>query len=232
MSAQFAQVGLPPRKRARKPPSGGIAKKARGASGPQIPRGFVTALAADSKFFGSSYATKACDTTGTITHLDIIPQGNGISARNGKSWQNTNIQIRGHFLAGSAAVTNHVAMYLVWDKQPNGALAAVTDVLDSASSLAFMKRENKGRFVTIKKWQRCLTGNTGTPATGREIVLYDKWIKLPADCIAQCAVGDASGVIANRVTGALLLVTVGDQAAGTAAASTSGQFRIGFKDPN
>ena len=242
-SAQFAAIGLPPKQRKKKATqtvtlsvAGQPAvKKAKMNTGAQIPRGFVTALAADSKYIETiTDVTKACDTTGTVTHLDIVALGDGVTARTGKSWINTNIQIRGSFVQGTAAITNVVAVYLVWDRQPNKALATVGDILETSggvSATAFMKRENKGRFVTIKKWYRVLAGNITAPATGREILAVDKWIRMPQEAIAQATAADNSGVIANRVTGALLLLTIGNTAAGTGAASFVFRYRLGFKDP-
>lgn len=249
VSRQFAQIGVPPRtNKPRKRPAAAAAlvtvtaapaaKKQRSSTGAQIPRGFVTALAADSKFIElTTDATKVLDTTGTVTHLDIIPQGDTVSARTGKSFQLTNFQIRGMMANNAASVISHVAVYLVWDRQPNKAIAVVGDFLEtsgSASATAFAKRENKGRFLCIKKWQRVLIGQgtAGVPVTGREALVIDKWIKLPQECVAQCTAADTTGVIGNRITGALLLVTIGNVAAGTAASLLTYRYRIGFKDPN
>lgn len=239
MSRQFAAISVPPRTRKRKEApqkvtlsvaSTPASKKARGPAGAQIPRGFVTALAADSKFFDTAATQYAFNTTGAVTHLDIIPQGDTVSQRQGKSWQNTNLQVRGYIYNDTTATVNQVAMYIIWDRQPNKALAGVTDILDSAASYSFMKRENKGRFLCIKKWQRVLIGNTTSPATGRESIVIDKWIKLPQECVAQATAADTTGVIGNRVTGALLLLTVGSAAAGTSDATSVLGFRVGFKD--
>lgn len=239
MSRQFAAISVPPRTRKRKEApqkvtlsvaSAPVTKKSRAATGAQIPRGFVTALAADSKYFDVAANAYAFNTTGAVTHLDIVPQGDTVSQRQGKSWQNTNLQIRGHIFNDTAAVYNQIAMYIIWDRQPNKALAGITDILDAATSYSFMKRENKGRFLCIKKWQRVLIGNTTTPATGREAIVIDKWIKLPQECVAQATAADTTGAIGNRVTGALLLAVVGSTAGGTADASSILQFRVGFKD--
>ena len=165
-------------------------------TGAQIPRGFVTQLAADSKyieFTATGSITSACDTTGATTHLDVVPLGDSVVQRTGKSWINTNIQIRGNFSVGATATLNQVAVYLIWDRQPNKAKAGLADILEqtgAATSFNFMKRENKGRFVTIKKWYRVLTGNSAAPATGREILAVDKWIRLPQECVAQTTARD------------------------------------------
>jgi len=243
MSRQFASIGLPPRTKKRKNPPQAVnvkvsaapaAKKSRSSTGAQIPRGFVTALAADSKYFDTAVASyQFNEDVGVVKHLDVVPQGDSVSQRNGKSWQNTNLQIRGKIIAGTAGTVSHIAMFIVWDRQPNKALAAVTDIFDAVPSSSLSKRENKGRFLVIKKWERILTGNSTTPATGREGIVIDKWIRLPAECIAQATAADTTGAIGNRVTGALLAVFMGDDPSGSPTLCPNGAFtfRVGFKDP-
>jgi len=234
-------IGLPPKQRQKKTGSVAVTTvtKSIQAANPraqpvsrQIPRGFVTPLAADSKYLDTAYAVYAVNTSGSITHLDPVPQGDSVVQRNGKSWQNTNLQIRGIIVQDTTAVANHVAMYIVWDRQPNKAAFAITDLLDVAHPSSFMKRENKGRFLVIKKWQRVLIGNSTSPTTGREAIIIDKWIRLPAECIAQATAADTTGAIGNRITGALFVLFVGANAPGTADANAQIAFRLGFRDPN
>jgi len=240
-SAQFAAIGLQPKKRTKRPATAVVEvrtapapKRAKAVTGAQIPRGFVTPLAADSKYFDTASAQYAFNNGGgaaLVKHLDIIPQGDTVNQRQGKSWQNTNLQVRGYIYNDTGAAVNHIAMYIVWDRQPNKVLATVADLLESSTaSDAFMKRENKGRFLVIKKWHRVLLGNTTALSTGREAIVIDKWIRLPQECIAQATAADTTGAIGNRVTGALLAFFVGSNAAGNADASSVLSFRVGFKD--
>jgi len=196
----------------------------------QIARGFISPIAADAKYFDVALTNYACNTTGSITHLDIIPQGTTVNSREGKSYTLTKLQIRGLFVANSTSVLNTAGALIVWDKQPNKALAGITDVLDSVSPFAFNKRENRGRFVTIKRITRSIVGNSATPTTGREQVPYEKVINLPPGLISEKTAVDTTGVIGNTINGALLLVTVGTVAAGTQDADFSATFRIGFRE--
>jgi len=248
MSRQFASIGLQPKQRKQRPQKvtavTTVTKQVQAAAPRaqvqrQIPRGFVTALAADSKYFDQGSGapiSSVLNTTGAVLHLDVITQGDAVTQRSGKSFQLTNFQIRGFLSNNATSVINHVAVYLVWDRQPNKVLFGVTDFLDQVASTGasmFAKRENKGRFLTIKKWQRVLIGQglAGVPVTGREAIVIDKWIRLPAECIAQCTATDTTGAIGNRITGALALVTIGNVIAGTAAATLNFNFRVGFRDP-
>lgn len=197
----------------------------------QITRGFVPgALGADAKYFDVASATYAANTTGSITHLNIIAQGNTINKREGKAYRIKNIQIRGVIESDTTTTRAQVAFYLVWDKQPNKALAAITDIFDTVDSNSFTKRENTGRFRILKKWHRVVIGNTTTPATGRECIDVDKYLKLPKDLVTMCTTADTTGVIGDIITGALLWVSMGSVVAGTADANFTGGFRIGFSD--
>ena len=197
----------------------------------QIPRGFVQgALGADAKYFDVGSQAYACNTTGTITHLNVIAQGNTINNREGKAYRIKNIQVRGVIESDTTTTRAQCACYLVWDRQPNKALAGITDILDSVNSNSFTKRENTGRFRILKKWHRVVIGNITTPTTGRECIDVDKYLKLPKDLVTMCTTADTTGVIGDIISGALLWVTVGSVAAGTADANFTGGFRIGFSD--
>lgn len=191
--------------------------------------GFVGA-SGDAKYVDVSSATYACDTTGSVTHMSIVPQGATVNQRDGKAFRCTSIQLRGKVTNGATAVANDCAVMLVWDKQPNKALAAVTDILDAATAQALSKRENASRFVTLRRFDFSLTGKSDGTSTPGYMRSFDKYVRLPPDCVAVCTTADTTGEIGNRVSGALLLVTVGGTAAGTAAASLIATARVNFTD--
>lgn len=184
----------------------------------------------DAKYVDTAYAGYAFDTTGTVTHISIVPQGTTVNNRDGKAFRCTSVQVRGSATADTTTTYSQGAAYLVWDRQPNKALAAVTDVLDTAGSQSFSKRENAARFKILKKWRYVFAGNITTPATEKVIYDVDDYVKLPADCVAACTTADTTGAIGNRITGALLLVTCGNTAAGTADASFTVGVRTNIMD--
>nr|QXP07721.1 MAG: putative capsid protein [Arizlama virus] len=192
-------------------------------------RGFVGA-AGDFKYIDIAFANYQCDTTGSVTHISVVPQGTTVLTRLGKSCRPTSLQIRGMIQSNSAGVYNKPAVYLVWDNQPNKTLAAITDYLDTASSYSMIKRENASRFKTIRKWEFALSGNTTTPATGDEVKIIEEFVKLPKDCIITCTTADTTGAIGDVITGALLLITVGDKATGVTAANLAATMRLNFMD--
>jgi len=191
----------------------------------------LKALATEKKYIETAIAAYVNNTTGSITHLDIVPQGSTVNEREGKAFQPTSIQIKGVVTNGAGAAANKWANYLVWDKQPNGALATIGDILVSASSLAFPNKDKQSRFKILRAFNGTLSGQSDEPLNSfGNTTNVEEFIKLPAYCISQCTAADSLGTIAGRTTGALLWVTVGDHTAGTTAASSTVGFRMNFND--
>nr|QXP07719.1 MAG: putative capsid protein [Arizlama virus] len=191
--------------------------------------GFVGS-AGDAKFVDVAAGNYVLDTTGTITHVSIVPTGTTVNSRDGKAFRATSLNVRGYMTNGATAATNHCVILYVWDRQPNKALAAITDVLDAASPIAQNKRENASRFVVIRRFDHILTGKSDGTTVSDYAANFDHYIKLPRDCVASCTAADTTGEIGNRITGALLQITIGNTAAGTAAATLSNSMRLNFVD--
>jgi len=192
--------------------------------------GFVGA-AGDAKFFDVAGTTYGNVLVPTITHLDVVTQGTTVNQREGKTYRLTSCLCRGKIYNLSTAKYNYCANYLVWDKQPNKALAAVLDVLEGAGSDAFAKRENQARFVILRRWSYMLQGEGANKViSGNYCYGINEYVRLPPDCIAQCTAGDTTGLIGNRISGALLFITTGSGAVGADGATTAVNFRINFAD--
>lgn len=198
-----------------------------------IPRGFVGSRG-DAKFLDTAFAAYQNDTTGTITHLSPVPQGTTVNQREGKAFRCTSINIRGQIQVESTTTTQIYANYLVWDYQPNkaaiSAAATIPLIFNTISSVSFPNRENNERFVIIKKWYGTMAGNSVTPATGKEVIPIDEYVRLPQDCNVLCTTADTTGVIGNTIQGALYFVTMGGEAAGTNNSITSVGFRMNFTE--
>lgn len=194
-------------------------------------RGFV-GVRGDAKFVDVAAATYACNTTGSVTLLNTIPQGDTVSSRDGKSCRVTSVQIRGRWTVDTATTIASQQTCLVWDYDPKKTLAGLTDVLTSATAYAFPNRENCERFKIIRKWFSSQCGASGAPTTGKEVMDIDEYVRLPPDCNSLYTLTDTTGVIGNLIQGALLLVTVGDQAAGTTDMNLTAACRVNFTDIN
>ena len=192
-------------------------------------RGFIGPQG-ENKYIDWATDTYQCDTTGEVFHLDVVPLGNTVNQRDGRKFMPTWVNIRGILSNLPTATQNHCAVILVWDTQPAKVLAALTDLLDTASSESQNKRENASRFKVVRRWDVMLTGKGDASTTPGFSRTFNKYVFLPKGLIAECTPADTTGVIGNRVSGALLLFTVGQTAAGTAAAVLNCTIRVGFKD--
>lgn len=186
----------------------------------------------EAKYVDLAFAGYGADTTGSVTHCSIIPQGSTVGQREGRTCIVTACHLRGNVSARSTCKIATASWMLVWDNQPNKALAGITDILDSASCEAQNKRENVNRFKIVRRCNYAVSGNDTTAGqqTDHSIFFVDEYIKLPKGCITVYTTADTTGVIANCIQGALLLVTCGNQPAGNSAVYVNVNVRTSFKD--
>lgn len=187
----------------------------------------VVAAAKETGFVDLASASYATDTTGTITLIATVPQGASVNQRVGKKILWKSIQIRGLGTAGSTTVASDVAYLIVYDRRPTGSLPAITDVLDSVSSRSMNNDANSGRFKILRRKDWVFVGNTTTFTEATAVSLED-YIKLPMLPAVFKAAG--TGAINDIEEGALYLITVGNQAAGTSAGSITIGIRTRFYD--
>jgi len=179
-------------------------------------------------FVDLAEASYPCDTTGTITLLATIPQGASVSQRVGKKVMLKSIQARGYVQNNSAASFNDIAILVVYDKRPTGSLPAITDILTSASSAAMNNDANSGRFRILKRMDFALCGAQATSNGDGQASSADFYLSLKGLPSVFKAAG--TGAIGDIEQGALYLITVGMNAAGTTAAVSRFVFRTRYID--
>lgn len=120
---------------------------------------------------------------------------------------------------------------IVWDKDPNGALPALTDVLDAARTCAMVNMNNKARFdIVHSEYFHPSADSSGGAAVasanqvGFALEGYQK-LKLRTTCNN----GNA-GTIADIQHGALYAVIFSEITAGTTDWDVNGYFRIRYED--
>lgn len=110
------------------------------------------------KFFDTSTALTTTATAGAILldTLCAIPQGVTESTRVGRKCVLKSISCKIHLespITANLVNSDLVRIIIYWDKQTNGATAAVTDILETADLFSFRNLSNSGRF-------RCLHDET------------------------------------------------------------------------
>jgi len=136
------------------------------------------------KFFDTSLAFNI-DATGEVPatgQLVLIPQGVTESTRVGRKCVIKSLQCRGvqtFVPAAAAQASTNTYLYVVLDKQANGAAAAVTDVFTgSGLQVAFRNLANVGRFVILKKLVMNFTPPSGvTTAYNNVSKPFDFYLK-------------------------------------------------------
>lgn len=180
-------------------------------------------------FVDLAVATYACDTTGSITLIATVPQGAGTSSRVGKKIMFKSIQGRGEFSAGSAYGLNHCALIIVYDRQPQGALPAITDILNTATSRSFNDDDASGRFTILKRVDEIVVGDNDTNPTAIPVMVLANFY-LDLKDLPSTFKSAATGAIADIETGALYAITVGNVAAGLTAAALNIGYRTRYWD--
>jgi len=187
------------------------------------------------KFFDTTLGFTV-DVTGEVPatgQLNLIPQGTTESQRIGRKCVVKSIQIKGELetnfaAAAQADAPNIIYMYLVWDKQCNGAAAAATDVLTSATfRLALNNMANSGRFVILKKWtvpMNPVSGVTGAfGGVKRPINFYKK-------CSIPIEFSSTTGAITEIKSNNLFLLAGCSPDGGDDGTSFDGVCRLRYSD--
>lgn len=135
------------------------------------------------KFFDTANSW-TFDATGEVPatgQLTLIPQGDTESTRDGRKAVIKSVQIRGvlTLVPGAGATPSGAAyLYLVLDRQANGAAAAVTDVFTSVSlQSAMLNLNNSARFYILKKWSWAFNPMAGVTTAYNNITKIIDWYK-------------------------------------------------------
>lgn len=186
------------------------------------------------KFFDTSNSF-FFDNTGEVPatgQLALIPQGDTESTRDGRMAYIKSIQIQGYmqFDPAAAADASVVAyLWLVLDKQCNGAAATLSDVVvtqgTSEMGRALPNLANSQRFTVLKKWTvpfNTMSGVSGAYNTMIKNVSFYKKCNIP---IVYSSTTGAIGEIRSNNLFFLAGLVGGDDIA-----SFTGQTRLRFLD--
>lgn len=206
------------------------ARSSRGPSRRLTPRsrpGRVVPQAAN--YFDTAFASYAADTTGTITLVNPVPQGVTTTTRIGKRVLNKSLQVQGIATPGTTAAIGQWAFVLVYDRRPQGALPAITDIFNSVSPNSFLNDTNANRFKILKRIEYCYSGISG--GTDSSVVQsVDFYYRFPEKFASTSYKALGTGAIADIDEGAYYLVTMGGNAPGVTAATVQWGARLRFYD--
>jgi len=111
----------------------------------------------------------------------LVPQGTTQSSRDGRKCTIKSILFRGTFVFAPGADANaatDIFMWLVMDKQCNGAAAAVTDVFTStAMNTALHNLSNSERFLVLKKFKMQFNAGAGSTTAYSNVTKHYEFYK-------------------------------------------------------
>lgn len=188
-------------------------------------------------------ATYAFDTTGSVTAINLIRTGTSFNNRIGRKIAMKSLYINGKLQAESApAYQSYCRMIVVYDTQPNGALPTWANVvtsydqaLNTSSTVTDgVNLDFRDRFRIILDHRITLPEVTasGDPSTFESPTATEMTIqefRLLGNLETQFKADSSPAVIGDIATGSLVLLTLGDQAAGGGWAF-NGTVRLRFTD--
>lgn len=176
------------------------------------------------KFVDVAAANYPADTTGSVTLLNGVAQGDDYSSRQGRQVVFTSVSVKG-ILQPVDATTGpcFCRLIIVWDNANNGGAApAITDLLVAATSLSHANLNNRQRFKVLLDEQHAIGGqdNTATQAYSQApaVVTINRYVKIPN---AVTTFSGTGGTSASIQQGAIYMFTIGNQAA-----NVGGQFSV------
>lgn len=183
------------------------------------------------KYIDVAAASYVMDTTGTVTALNLVAVGDDNTTRDGRQIQIKSCHIRGYVSPVDDITTDGLGRWmLVWDAQPNsGVIATIALILAAATSISGTNLDNRERFTILRDKQFALgkTVNTATQAVSNCPNMYEvnEYVKMDH----KSTFSGTTAVIGVVATGALLLVTIGSNAAGACGQLTA-TSRVRFSD--
>lgn len=161
--------------------------------------------------------------SGVVSVINALAQAGAVNSRIGQqvSTRNCTYRYEVDLPAAPNAVPTSGRVMIVWDRQPNNAVAAFTDIFTNASYLAYVNPAAAQRFVILRNQQFSLSPN------GDQTLFFEGYCK-----INMTSTYNTPTAVPTNIpnTGALLLVYIADQTAAANRPIISGCFRTRFMD--
>jgi hypothetical protein len=174
--------------------------------------------AVETHYLDIAQAAYTADTTGSVTALNLIAEGNDNVNRLGRKAMMRSVSVKGYVSTpgiAAAREVQQVRVLLVWDNAANGALPAVTDVLTAINTTSFPNANGVARF-TILHDQAIPLGAFNTTVTQAYLHETTKNIDITRRINAPTEYFGTAAAITSLQNGSLLLLTMGNSANGTA----------------
>lgn len=178
-------------------------------------------------------------TVGSVNILTVPVPGSDYTNRIGRkvNWQSLYVKGRIYLEAASSlsdtnVPSNQARLIFLYDKQPNGALPSITDILTSADPTSHLNLNNRDRFTVLKDKMFVFDPYSRVAATDlgnwNQTVHQIKFFKkLNLETVYNAG---TAGTVADINTGSIIVVSVGTLPNGTGDVNCVLQARMRFKD--
>lgn len=161
----------------------------------------------------------AIPSTGIVVCVNAVPSGTGVGGFTGNQVSIRSVGYRVELDLGTTPVPTSGRVLLIYDKQPNGTLAAWTDIFTSAQYLAYGNPNTRERFVIIRNDQFSLSPQ------GDQTIFYERFAKIN---MTTTYASGSPGTVPQ--TGALLLAYISDQSTAANQPRLSANIRTRYYD--
>ena len=161
----------------------------------------------------TSFALPAYGTWSGQNLLNAMAQGAGSSSRIGRKVLNKSFLMRYSLQQPASLPSLQARILVVFDKQPNGAIPAITDILNGSTAEAVNNLDKADRFVTLVDYVTPEPGSNGAGEAAVQTFLYPAiYRKMNLETMYS----GTAGTFAEIVTGAIWLFVHATEATGTA----------------
>jgi len=187
------------------------------------------------------------NTTAVVTPLNLIRAGSTYVNRIGRRIEMKNIRITGSLTPlRTVAGTDYLRLMIIYDRQTNGAVPAIADILQTTDQAAAntttaqsgINLNNRDRFSILRDLRIVPPSITITAGVATNIGIIDPvsplcnidlFVRLKG-LITQYKADSSPAVIGDIATGGLFMVTMGQQAPGAEGFNGGFESRLRFND--
>jgi len=191
--------------------------------------------------YSESATALGVNTTGFVGNQLNVGRGDDLTQRKGREVITKLIEVNFHIFRSDSATPTASAnipiqttrIILFYDKQANGAVPAITAVLDTSDPLSHYNYANRNRFVVIKDWtfifDQYFSGAANANGNSSNSI-FNRQLKIPCNLKTVFNSNNAAD-ITDIASGSICLLGLGSLAASaTTQAAIVGRFRVRFTD--
>lgn len=179
--------------------------------------GMVKLLNVEKKFMDAS-GTPTVSSSGTVIAVSLNAQGTTDQTRIGNSILFQDFTLRFECYMSNAATRSNLRILVICDKELDGALPTVANILQAVSVISPINKDFSKRFVLLKEKKYSLS------ITGNQTAQGKVYMKLPFHAFYD----GATGAIGDAKENQILLLFISDEATNTP--SINYYSRINFTD--